>query len=141
MADSQANEVCGSWRPLHAAVVFSFSLPVALLQEGERKRHFRFTATLKRILRGRFAKTNPSPAGLCRTKTAECFKENIFERGEPAWSATPLSPFVGRFASQAGNILNDRGNAAAAAEITLMESAYCFERGKVSTRFSFRVML
>ena len=49
--------------------------------------------------------------------------------------------FVGRFASQAGNILNDRGNAAAAAEITLMESAYCFERGKVSTRFSFRVML
>ena len=47
--------------------------------------------------------------------------------------------FVGRFASQAGNILNDRGNAAA--EITLMESAYCFERGKVSTRFSFRVML
>ena len=48
--------------------------------------------------------------------------------------------FVGRFASQAGNILNDRGNAAAA-EITLMESAYCFERGKVSTRFSFRVML
>ena len=39
--------------------------------------------------------------------------------------ATPrprLFSFVG---SQAGNILNDRGNAAAA-EITLMESAYCF---------------
>ena len=42
-------------------------------------------------------------------------------------------------ASQAGNILNDRGNAAA--EITLMESAYCFERGKVSTRFSVRDLL